>query len=105
MAIILIANVTLSFVLGRYYLTLSSRTYIRINENGLEIHKWLARKNQFIKLKDIEKVCLIGEKIVIILTEYGLNKEFEIMLNLMYLKDVDILLNNFSKNNILAERF
>ena len=94
----------LCFYLGNYYITLSSRTYVKICDKELEIYKGLVRKNQIIKFKDIEKVCFIGEKIVIILMNYCSNKEIEIMLNAMNLKDLDILLDNFSKNNILVKR-
>ena len=103
MTICMILYIILGFLLGNYRITLSSRAYIKIYDKELEIYKGLARRNQFIKFEDIEKVHLSGEKIVIILMDYCSNKEVEIMLDLMYLKDLDILLNNFSKNNILVK--
>ena len=104
MIIVMMLNIILGFVLGKYYISLSSRTYIKISHKELKIHKGLAHKNQIIKFEDIEEVRLIGEKIVIILMNYCSNKEVEIRSDLIYLKDLDILLNNFSKNNKLIKR-
>lgn len=104
MTIMMTLNSVLSFLLGKYYITLSSRTYIKIYDEKLEIHKGLLRKNLLIKFEDIEEVRWIGERIVIILMSYCSNKEVEIRLESIYLKDLDILLNNFSKNNKLVKK-
>ncbi|MBX4261520.1 hypothetical protein [Clostridium estertheticum] len=101
---LIMLNIILGFVLGNYYITLSSRAYIKISHKELKIHKGLTRRNQVIKFEDIEEVLLIGEKIVIILMDYCSNKEVVIRSDLMYLKDLDILLNNFSKYNKLIKR-
>lgn len=49
-------TIILGFLLGNYYITLSSRTYIKIYDKKLEIHKGLLRKNQFIKFKILLKL-------------------------------------------------
>jgi uncharacterized membrane protein YdbT with pleckstrin-like domain len=102
-SILIVLNIILDFLLGKHYITFSLQTYIKIYDKELEIHKGLLSKKQFIKFEDIEEVRLIGEKVVIILMNYCSNKEIVIWSELMYLKDLDILLDNFSKNNILVK--
>lgn len=104
MIILLLTNIILDFTIGKYYLTLSSRTYIKISDRELEIDKGLARRNHVINFQDIDKACFIGEKLVLSLTDNYPNKEIEIRLNLMYLKDLDVLFDTFSKNNILVNK-
>lgn len=52
----IIVFVILFFILGNYYVTLSSRAYIKIYDKKLEISRGLARRNHIIKFEDIEKV-------------------------------------------------
>ncbi|KZL90412.1 hypothetical protein [Clostridium magnum] len=101
--VLIVLNIILDFLLGKHYITFSLQTYVKIYDKELEIHKGLLSRKQFIKYEDIEEVRLIGEKVVIIMMDYCSNKEIVIWSGLMYLKDLDILLDNLSKNNILVK--
>jgi hypothetical protein len=100
MVFIFLLNGILAFILAKYYITLSLQAYIKIYDDGLEIHKGLLRRSQLIDFKDIDEARLIGNKMYIILKDYVSLKEVEISLDLIYLKDLDRLLVDLFKNDI-----
>lgn len=94
----------LGLIIGIYFLCLPSRTYIRITENELAIHKGLVWGNEVIKFHNIQEVRLLGNKMFIIPIYTYLRKEIKIKLDLIYMKDLEILLENFFSKSISVIR-
>lgn len=59
--------VILGLLIGKYYICLPSRTYIKITDKELVVHKGLAWGNRVIKFVDIEEVRLLGNKVFFML--------------------------------------
>ena len=95
--------ISLSSLLGRYYLKLQSRSYVRITNNGLEIHKSLLRGSSHINLKEIQEIRIQRNKLFLLLIKSNHKREIEIHLDLLYIKDYDILIEELSKHHIVIK--
>lgn len=94
----------LGLIIGIYYLRLSCRTYIKITEKQLQIHKGLVWGNETFNIKNIEEARLLGNKMFLIIVNSIKRKEIEIKLDLIFMKDLDMLLEKLSSNNIPVRR-
>lgn len=89
-----------SSTIGVYYLTLSSRVYIRIFLEGLKIHKGLLLGSYIIKFEEINHINPLQNKIIIKpRDEYG-KRKIIILTKFLSTKDNEILMKTFAQKHI-----
>jgi len=89
-----------TIILGLYYLTLHMRTYIKITENYMQIHRGLVKKAHIIKYIDIAEIRMIGDKVYLVLNSNAKRKEIQIFRSYLYIVDFDELVKSLSKYKI-----
>ena len=88
------------FVTGVYHLKLNTIDYIRLENGKLSIHKGLFRQRQEVNVDEIEKVYIRNDKWIFILQS---QKEVEIHINLLFIKDYERLLNIFNNSVLISK--
>lgn len=92
----------LGIPLGLYYIKMSSRSYVKISDDNIRVHKGLVKRDFAIRFNDIEQIRLSDKKISLLLKNNLKIKEIEIIKDLLYIKDIDTLLGCFNLNKIVV---
>lgn len=99
----LILMISLSSILGIYYLKLKSRSYIKITNNGLKVHKGLVWGSNYINFSEIQEIRIQRNKMFLLLIKSNSKREIEIHLDLLYRMDYDILIEELSKHHMVIK--